>query len=220
MKRMMGGVALAAGLVALAPWHVDAQLGPRGPRGAAPALRGGGVELILRQREQLELTDAQVRSLEQIRQEAVQRRTDHQAQAADLASRMRAGQVEVAEFRAQAQARREAAAEFQKQQRERVEAVLTDDQREKLQGWGARARAFQMGRQSAMRGRVMAPGAAWGGGRGGWRAGPGAWAPGARGGYAPMMRQRWAPGRQGAPGFRRGPGGMGWGGPWADSIPG
>lgn len=218
MKRTMGGAALIAAMVAVAPWHADAQVGPRGQRGVMAGSGGAGVELILRQREQLELTEAQVRSLEQLRQEAVQRRTAQQAQVAELSSKVRAGQMEVAEFRAQAQARREAAVEVQKQHRERIEAILTDVQKEKLQAWGTRARAFQMGRQSAMRGRGMAPGAAWGGGRGGWGAGAGAWrapqgawAPGLRGGYAPGVRgQHWAPG------MRRGPGGgMGFGPPWA-----
>lgn len=224
MKRTMGGAALVAALVALAPWQADAQVGPRGQRGMMVGQRGAGVEAILQQKEQLELTDAQVRSLDQIRQEAVQRRTAQQAQVAELSSKVRAGQVEAAEFRAQAQARREAAAEFQKQQQERVEGILTEAQRQKVQEWGNQARAFQMGRQSAMRGRMMAPGAAWGG-RGGWGGAPGAWrapqanwGPGFRGGHAPgMMRQRWAPAAPMAPGFRRG---MGFGPPRADSIKG
>lgn len=224
MKRTMGGAALVAALVALAPWQAEAQVGPRGQRGMMAGQRGASVEAILRQKEQLGLTDAQVRSLDQIRQEGVQRRTAHQAQVAELMSKTRAGQVEAAEFRAQAQARREAAAEFQKEQRERVEGILTEAQKQKLREWGNQARAFQMGRQSAMRGRMMAPGAAWGG-RGGWGGGAGTWqvpqgnrGGGFRGGYAPgMMRQRWGPAAPMAPGFRRG---MGFGRPWADSIKG
>lgn len=222
MKRTMGGAALLAAMVALAPLQVDAQVGPRGQRGMMPGPGGqagmmpgpgeqqgmmagprrAGVEMILRQRERLELSEDQVRQLDQIRQEAVARRTAHQAEMAELASKVRAGQMEASALREQMQARRDAATEIQTQQRDRVEALLTDAQKEKLQEWGGRARAFQMGRTSAMRGFAgRAP------------------QPGFRGGFAPAMRQRFAPGAQGMRGFRRGMG-MGPGfGPPLDTIP-
>ncbi|MDP2957123.1 MAG: hypothetical protein Q8N53_11935 [Longimicrobiales bacterium] len=229
MKRTMGGAVLLAAMLALAPMHADAQIGPSGQRGMMPraggqpgimgrgmaggpggqqgmmAPRGAGVEMILRQRERLELSEDQVRQLDQIRQEAVARQTAHRAEMAELTSKVRAGQMEASALREQMQARRDAAAEIQTQQRDRVEAVLNDAQKEKLQEWGARARAFQMGRASAMRGgqafRGRAPQA------------------GFRGGFAPGMRQRFVPGAQGMRGFRRGPG-MGPGfGPPRDTIP-
>lgn len=222
MKRTMGGAALIAAMVALAPLQADAQMGPRGQRGmmgrgmaggpggqagmmAGP--RGAGVEMILRQSERLELTDDQVRQLDQIREEVVARRTAHQAEMADLVSKVRAGQMEASALREQVQARRDASSELRTQQRERVEAVLNDAQKEKLQEWGGEARAFRMGRASAMRG-----GEGWG---------PGARGPGQgfRGGFAPDMMHRFAPGPQGTWGFHRGHG-MGPGfGPPRDSVP-
>lgn len=211
MKRTMGCAALLAAVVTVAPLHLDAQQGPGGRRGMAMGPRGAGVEMIMRQRERLQLTEDQVERLDAIRREAVQRRAAHQTQMAELRSRVAAGEMEPGELREQAQAMRQGAEEIQRQQRERIEAVLTDAQKETLQEWGARARAFQMGRQSALRG----------GGRGGMGPGMG---PGMRPGRAPRggawqgfdggMRQRWAPGMRGRPGMRRGPGdGMGFGPP-------
>lgn len=210
MKRTMGGAALLAAVMAVAPLHLDAQMGPRGQRGQAVGPRGAGVEMIMRQRERLELTDAQVNQLDQLRQEAVQRRAAHQAQMAELRSQVAAGQLEAAALREQVQAMREGAEAIQTQQRERVEGILTDAQKETLQQWGAQARAFQRGRQSVLRGQRggMAPGA---GARGMRPMAPRA---GIQGGFAPGMRQRWAPGAQGRIGFRRGPGdGLGFGPP-------
>lgn len=213
MKRTMGGAALLAALVALAPMQADAQVGPRGQRAAGPALRGGGVEMILRQKQNLELTDAQVKQLDQIRQEAVQRRTEHQAQMAELRSKVRSGQVPVDSLRTQVQARQEVAKAMQEAQRARVEAILDEAQKQKIEEWAGQARAFRMGRQSAF-------GGGRGFGRGGWAA-PGPHA-GPRGGFAPEMRRGRAPaaGPMGGRGMmRRGPGG-GWGfGPPPDSVP-
>jgi len=212
MKRTMGGAALLAALVALAPMQADAQVGPRGQRAAGPAMRGGGVEMILRQKESLELTDAQVKQLDQIRQEAVQRRTEHQAQMAELRSKVRAGELPVDSLRKQVEARQAVAESMQTAQRARVEGILTDAQKQKIEEWTGQARAFRMGRQSALRGgRGM--------GRGGWAA-PGA---GMGRGFAPQMRHPWGAGPMGPMGgggmMRRGPGG-GWGfGPPTDSIP-
>lgn len=209
MKRTMGGAALLAAVMAVAPLNLDAQMGPRGQRGQAMGPRGAGVEMILRQRERLELTDAQVSQLDQLRQEAVQRRTAHQAQMAELRSKVASGQLEAAAMREQVQAMWEGAEGVRTQQQERVEGILTDAQKQSLQQWGAQARAFRMGRQSALRGqRGMMPGAGVRGGR--------AMAPraGVQRGFAPGMRQRWAPGAQGRIGFRRGPGdGLGFGPP-------
>jgi len=214
MKRTMGGAALLAAVAALAPAMLDAQVGPRGARALGPALRGGGVELILSQKERLELTDAQVRQLDQIRQEAVQRRNEHQAQMAEIRSKVRAGSLPLDSLRAQVAARQQVAAAMQEAQRARVEAVLNDAQNEELQDWATRGRAFRMGRQSALRG---GPGF----GRGGWVApGPNAAIPR---GFAPGLRQQWGPGPVGPMGgramMRRGPGGGWWFGVPPDSIP-
>jgi Spy/CpxP family protein refolding chaperone len=186
MKRTMGGAALLAAVLAIAPTQAQAQMGQRGQRAAAAGPRGAGVEMILRQKERLELTDAQVKQLDQIRQDAVQRRVAHQAEMAELQSRVRAGQLEAPALRERMQARRDSAARIQEQQRERVEAVLNDAQKQKLEQWAGQARAFQMGRRSMMRGgRGVGPGA-WGGPA--LHGGPGAW-----GGFMGLQR-----------GFRRG----------------
>ena len=250
MKRTMGGAALLLAVMAGAPIQVDAQQGARGVRGQAMGSRGAGIEMIMRQKDRLELTEAQVSRLDEIRKESVQRRTAHQAQMAELRSRVAAGQADRSAFLEQARAMREGAAAVQTQQRERIEAVLDEAQKEKLQQWGQQARAFRMGRQSALRGGGQmgpAPGGRGMPGRQGIRAGQGMRGNqgmrggrgirGNRGGFGmgdgPGMGGRWGfqeggqgmapgwgPGAQGGPGLRRGPG-MGWGfGPPADSIPG
>jgi Spy/CpxP family protein refolding chaperone len=204
MKRTMGGAALLAAAVALAPMPVDAQVGPRAQRGMVAQEGGPGVEMILRQRERLELTDAQVAQLDKIRQELVAQRTAHQAEMAELRSKVRAGELEPAALREQLQARRDSAQELRTRQRERVEAILTDAQKQKVETWGAMARGFQMGRRSALRG-----GQGWGPGMG----------PGMQPGAGMRGRmQRMAPGFRGW-GMRRGPG-MGRSfGPPGDTIP-
>jgi hypothetical protein len=152
MKRMMSGAAMLAAVMALAPLHIAAQQGPRGQRGQAAGPRGAGVEMILRQRETLELTEGQVKQLDQIRQEAVQRRNAHQAEMAEMRSRVLAGDLKAEDLRAQAEARRTAADAVRTAQTERVQAVLNEAQRQKIEEWQGQARAFQMGRMSAMRG--------------------------------------------------------------------
>jgi hypothetical protein len=207
MRLMTSGAAILAVAMTLSPLQANAQ-GRQGRGmmgwGRPDSLRGPGIEMILRQREDLELTDDQVRQLDQIRAEAVQRRTAHQSQMAELRSRMLAGDMEVEELREVAESRREASVEVARQQRERVDAILNDAQRQKLDAWRDQARAYRMGRMSGMRSGMRSGRAQ----RGMMRA---------RGlhrdsremygrpGFAPGMRNRWAPM---APGFRRGPGGF------------
>ncbi len=197
MKRMTSGAAVLAAMMAVAPLHLQAQRGPRMGQDPADGPRGPGVEMILRQREQLELTESQVQQLDQIREAAVQRRTAHQAQMAEMRSKVMAGEMKPEELRQAVQARRDAAAQVATQQRERVEAILTDAQKQKIEEWRAQARGFRMGRMSAMRGGrtgMMGRRGFHGGfpGMGGQR-------------FAPGMRQGWGPDGMG---FRRGgPGG-------------
>lgn len=228
MKRMTGGAAILAAVMALAPLHIAAQQGPRAQRGQAAGPRGAGVEMILRQRETLELTDDQVKQLDQIRQETVQRSLAHQGEMAELRSRVRAGELEMAEVRAQAEARRTAAEALRTAQRERIESVLNDAQKQKIQQFQAQARAFRAGRASAMRGSRQGMRGARQGVRGmrdfqrpgtrGMRRGSGAQGgmpgmPGMRGMRGPGM------GPQGMMNGRRGPGvGPGFGPP-GDTIP-
>ncbi|HKJ02036.1 MAG TPA: hypothetical protein VJ997_06260, partial [Longimicrobiales bacterium] len=144
--------------------------------------------MILRQRATLELTDNQVKQLDQIRQEAVQRRSAHQAEMAELRSKVLAGELKAEDVRAQAEARRTAAEAIRTAQRERVDAVLNDAQKQKIQEFQNQARAFRMGRMSAQRGNRQ----------------------GMRGNRQGMRGGR--PGMQGQRGFQRGmrgPGGMG-----------
>ena len=217
MKRTMGGAALLAALVALAPMQLDAQAGPRGARGQAMGPRGAGVEMILRQKERLELTENQVKQLDQIRQEAVGRRTEHQAQMGELRSKVHSGQLEPDSLWKQVEARRQVATAMQEAQRTRVEGVLNDAQKQQLEQWTGQARAFRMGRQSALRGgQGFGPSM-----RGGFGPGMGGGTgPGMRGRAGPGMRQQGGPGSMGGRGMmRRGPGGgMGFGPP-RDSVP-
>jgi Spy/CpxP family protein refolding chaperone len=168
MRWLTGGVALVATVMTLTPLSADAQRGPRGQRSFAPVIRGQGVEVIMRLRERLELSEEQIRQLDLIRQEAVQRRTAHQAEMEELRSRVRAGQMEATELRDLMQQRQEAAQGIRDAERERVEAILTEDQQATLETLRGQARAFQRGRQSAMRGRGFR-----GPGVGAWRRGPG-----------------------------------------------
>lgn len=221
MKRMMGGAALMAAMMVVVPVRTEAQAGP-GARGIGMAPRGAGVEMLLRQRERLELTEDQIARLERIRQEAVERRTAHQAQVAELRSRVAAGQLEVAAFREQVRAIQEGAEGIREEQRTRTEAVLNDAQKEQIEQWRGQARAYRAGRMSAMRGqRGVAPQRGFGPQRGmapgqGMRPGVRGQRPGMgmRDGFGPAFRQRWAPGN--AP--RMGPGGRR--GPWIDAPPG
>lgn len=168
MRRLTSGVALMATVMTLAPLSAEAQRGPRGPRGMGPGVRGPGVEMIMRLRERLGLSEDQIQQLDQIRQEAVQRRTAHQAEMEELRSSVRAGQTEATELRELVQQRQEAAQGIRDAERERVEAVLTEDQRTELENLRTQARAFQRGRQSVM------PRRGFRGPRGGmWQGGPG-----------------------------------------------
>lgn len=152
MRTFMGGMALAAVVALTVPSEGLAQRGPRGDRGPGFAERGQGVEMIMRLRSELELTDEQVERFDAIRQEAVERRTAHQAQMEELRSQVRAGEMTQQEMREIAQARREGAEEVRQQEQERIDAVLTETQRQELETLRAQRRGFAMGRASAMRG--------------------------------------------------------------------
>lgn len=184
MNATKTGMALAAAVAMALPMHATAQRGFRANQGPGIADRGQGVEMVLRLRDRLELTDPQVEQLNALRQEAVERRSAHQAQMDELRSRVMAGEMTRAELLEIAQARREGGQEVRDQQRERVEAVLNEDQLQELETIRATARGFARGRASAQRGLRSGGGQGQGcpgalQGRGG-RAG--AWGPGARGG--------------------------------------
>ncbi|HSM62156.1 MAG TPA: Spy/CpxP family protein refolding chaperone [Longimicrobiales bacterium] len=183
-------VAILAAMLAVAPLPMQAQRrgGMDGPRMAGP--RGQGIEGIMGMRERLELTDQQVEQLDALRQEAVQRRTAHRAQMEELRSQVRAGQLDRDAVREQMEARREASEAMRTQQQERIDAILNDAQRQQLEQVRAEARAFRMGRQSALRG-----------GRPGMRSGRGM---GMRGFERGMRGRGWGDG-YGRGGMGRGP---------------
>lgn len=122
--------AMAALLVGMAT-PAAAQQGFGGPRfeGRGP---GGGVEAVLRQRESLKLSEAQVNQLESLRKEIVAQRQNEARDMIDLQSRIAAGQVEREEARKQMESRREELRNTMEQRRERLEKILTDAQREQL----------------------------------------------------------------------------------------
>jgi len=238
MKRLMGGVAILAALALASPAQAVAQqAGPGMRRGAqGPGMRGG-VEMLIRMKDRLKLTDDQIKKLDRIRADVVAHRADQQKQMAELRSKVLAGEMKPDQVREMMRARREAMQETAKKTRERVDAVLTDAQRKQLEEIGGRARAFRAGmavgarramRHHRMRGRGMRPGARMMRGR---RPGFGA---GMRGRMAPgaMMRRfrrppppdtAGGPGRSVRPGGPDGPGGPvmpgGPGGPGAPVSP-
>jgi len=207
----MSGMALAAMVTMALPADATAQRGPRGDRGPGFAQRGQGVEMIMRLRDRLELSEEQLEELDQLRKESVERRTAHQAQMEELRSRVVAGEMTREELREIARARREGAEAVRTQQRERVEAILDDEQRQELETLRAQARGFVMGRASARRGDRGPAGRGFRGfrGDGGWRGEHG-------------MRRGFRPQRGfGFPGGVRGPRGPGGQapGPDVDSLP-
>jgi hypothetical protein len=121
---------------------------------------GPGPEMILRLREQLNLTEAQVNRLEALRQESVNRQRERTAEILDLRSRMQAGQVTREQMQERMRARAEAAPAEGPAPGERVRAVLTDQQRLQL----AELQVQQLRRQVQMQGRGR-PGIRGGGGR-------------------------------------------------------
>ena len=206
MKRTKRGTGYALAVIALAPLATSAQ--QASARQAGPG-RGGmaGVEQVMRMRERLGLTEDQIRSLEELRNEAVQRRNAHQATMQELRSKVMAGEADRGQLRELARAHREQASVLQRQQRERIEQVLTEAQRDTLRQVVARARAFRMGRESAMRGQGMRGGRGMRPGMRGGRGGPAFRGPAGTGlrrrGFGPGVGDGSGPG---APMRRPGPG--------------
>lgn len=148
-------------------------------RAQQPRMQAGlSPEMVLRLREQLSLTDAQVNRLEALRQEGIAARRDRMGEMLDLRSQLEAGRITREQLQEQVRARAEAArGAAQQGAGERVRAVLNDQQRVRL----AELQVQRLQREVRMqRGARQAPRA--GAGRG---AGP---AP------RPMMRRQ-APGR-------------------------
>jgi hypothetical protein len=239
MRRTVGCAAILAAAMALTPLQMAAQQGRMGRgmglrmgmmgQARADSLRGPGVEAVLRLKTQLALTDDQVKRLDQIREEVVKQRTAHMAEMMELRSKVQAGEMRPEDLRKAMEAQRDATAQVRAQRLERVRAVLNDTQKQQIEQMQARARAFMMGRRSAIRRGWMDR---MGGGRG-WMTGGRGFAPRmqagmwGRGGFGPGMGRRLGPGSGQGPGaarmrgrlFRRGPGGGGGFGPPGGATP-
>lgn len=164
--RMSGMIALGA-LITIGANDIAGQQGQNRNRGEVTMRRGQGVEAIMQMREQLELTEAQLSSLEEIRRETIQRRVATLAEAAEVRSQLSAGQIKRSEMMAFMEDRQEANAGVAEAVRERVSGILTEDQRASLQEIGARRQAFARGQARGNRGGSV-------GVRGGFRGRPGA----------------------------------------------
>ena len=192
---------LTAGLVLLFTVPLPAQNQPsrQGPPQtprrqagiAAPAMRnrleGNGPEAILRMKDQLKLTEAQLSNLETLRQEGVTRRREALGRTLDERSRIAAGLLsredQVTALRERAEASRAAESAFA----ERVRGVLSSEQRVRL----AELEVDRL-RQGLRRQGQPGAGRRGGGGFRGGRPGDPGWgfAPGAR----PAARGRFSPG--------------------------
>jgi len=164
MKGMRKGVIVFAALAAL----------------GAVDVAGQGVEAIMRARETLALTDAQISQLDAIRRQIVAERSAENAEMAELRSQLAAGQIRQSQVLA-AQEERQAAAEAQMEaRRARIDAVLTEEQRASVEAMRTRADRVRDRRPGIAAG----PRAGRGGGFGPGNVGPGR--PGfGRGGFGP-----------------------------------
>jgi hypothetical protein len=201
MKWTTGGVIALSALVSIGATDIRAQPDVEGPQ-VLPMRRGPGIEAILQMRERLELTDDQIASLDALRREAVERRSAHRAELAEMRSRLAAGQIQRSAMMAFMEERRAEAEDVRAQEQARVEALLTEAQLESLQEIRTRGRAFVRGRAAMRRGGRVMRGGRWPGVRGGrdmWR-GPRGFDRGPRRGFRGMRRPGRAIGMDIAPG--------------------
>ncbi len=193
MKIIKAGVALLA-VLTLSTQALEAQ--QRGRRGRGPAFGQLGAEQILRARERLNLTEAQISDLEELRKETLAARRTQMGATMELRSRAQAGDTAAfAELRTLSRTQREAAQARRDEYRNRINGILTEEQQGQLPSVGrrsmARGRGFQGRSPRGFRGpgtRGVRPGR-------GFRGGAPEWNRGGRG-FGPRSRpQR----------FRRGP---------------
>jgi hypothetical protein len=129
MKMKRSGLFVLGALVALGAADLTAQAAPADRR--APR-RGPNAEGILALRERLELTDAQIASLDAIRSEAVQRRNAERNEVEEMRSRLRARQIRASEMMAFMEERRDAMTGRSDERRAEIESILTEAQMETL----------------------------------------------------------------------------------------
>jgi hypothetical protein len=175
MKGMMRSVLLVAGLAATGAPGLAGQDAPAEPVGARSL---PGVEAIIRMRERLELSEAQVADLDAIRRESVERRSTAAAELAELRSQLAAGLIERSDVMAFVEQRRDEDRQYATERQERVQALLDGAQLESVQQLRQRGRAFARGRTGLRRG-----------GRPGLRGRR----PGVRGGRPDVREPRWGP---------------------------
>ena len=154
MRTMKGGMLALTALILIGANDLYAQA--MTDENAAPALRRGvDVETVMSMRERLELTEDQIAALDEIRREAVQRRTAEMAEAVEMRSRLRAGQIRPSEMMAFMEERRDANQGVAEQRRERIASVLDEAQLETLQTLRVRG-AYMRGRADMRRQRGQA----------------------------------------------------------------
>jgi hypothetical protein len=98
----------------------------------APGYGFGSVEAILREKDELKLTDQQVAQLETIRKEEVARRQAESREQIDLESRYQAGLLDRTAWRDEMEKRSDARTAAARSVRDRIEKLLTDEQRDQL----------------------------------------------------------------------------------------
>lgn len=162
----------AAALAALAPPIPDAAHELAAQHRGKGAMHGGRtghatmLERVLRHGDRLDLTDDQRGRLEELRVDAVERRTEHAAALIRLRSEARAGLLEDGAARDRLAEMRRASVEKEKKLHEDFAAILTEEQMAGLK----KAAAKRGGGPRMRRGGVR-------GGHGGWMRGRGMWSP-------------------------------------------
>jgi len=124
--------------------QADAQRGRRGTR--APRTLTLVVEQVLRSHERLDLSAEQITALENIQEDAIQRRRQVEDRMRSLRSQLRADEIDRDQIREEMRGDSDAALEFREAQQEQVRGVLTEDQLATINK--ARRRTTRAGRQA------------------------------------------------------------------------
>ena len=136
MKNRFWIVLSALAAVALSAPSAEAQRRgglERGQQMNARSLRGGpGVEGILRQRANLELSESQIESLNRLRLETLGQRSTFMEQAARIRSDIGAGELDREDARDALHELRDEQHEASDRLREAIDGILTEEQQEKL----------------------------------------------------------------------------------------
>lgn len=140
---------------------------PRAPGGpGAPGgmrLQGLNVEMALRMKEQLKLSDAQFSQLDAIRKEIVAERQQRAHDMIDIQSRLAAGLIQREDVRKQFEANRDAVQKVAQARHDRIAKILTTEQQDQLR---RAERRMIMQRVRMNRGRMGPGGFGQGFGRG------------------------------------------------------